>query len=106
MSKFTVPPEAVDALRRGNKIEAIKRLRAASGLGLAEAKGAIDRLEGGAHAGHSPHPAPTALHAHPVQPGQTGLSPGEVPRGKEGVFAIVILVAAAAAGLWAYVSFS
>jgi hypothetical protein len=106
MSKFTVPPEAVDALRRGNKIEAIKRLREASGLGLAEAKGVIDRLEAGAHAGQSAHLAPTTLHAHPVQPGASGLSPGEVPRGKEGAFAIVILIAAAAAGLWAYVRFS
>ena len=107
MSKFTVPPEVVDALRRGNKIEAVKRLREASGIGLAEAKGLIDRLEGGAHAGQSAHPTPTTLHhAHPVQPEQSGLSPGEVPRGKEGTFAIVILVAAAAAGLWAYVTLS
>jgi hypothetical protein len=107
MSKFTVPPDVVDALRRGNKIEAIKRLREASGLGLAEAKGVLDRLEGGAHAGQSAHPTPTTFHhAHPVQPGQSGLSPGEVPRGKEGAFAIGILIAAAVAGLWAYVMLS
>jgi len=34
-----------DALRRGNKIEAIKIYRELSGVGLAEAKQAIDRAE-------------------------------------------------------------
>ncbi len=82
MSQFTLPPQAVDALRRGNKIEAIKLLRQASGLGLAEAKGIIDRLDQ-----------------------TTGLSPGEVPRGAGGAFGTVILVAAAAAGIWAYIKF-
>ena len=34
-----------DALRRGNKIEAIKIYRELTGVGLAEAKDAIDRAE-------------------------------------------------------------
>jgi ribosomal protein L7/L12 len=34
-----------DALRRGNKIEAIKIYRELTGVGLAEAKQAIDRAE-------------------------------------------------------------
>jgi ribosomal protein L7/L12 len=34
-----------DALRRGNKIEAIKLYRELTGVGLAEAKEAIDRAE-------------------------------------------------------------
>jgi ribosomal protein L7/L12 len=38
-------PEIQDALRRGDKIEAIKRYRELTGLGLAEAKRAIDRAE-------------------------------------------------------------
>ena len=37
-----LPDSVLDALREGNNIEAIKRLRESTGLGLAEAKGAID----------------------------------------------------------------
>jgi hypothetical protein len=38
-------PGIQDALRRGNKIEAIKMYRELTGVGLAEAKQAIDRSE-------------------------------------------------------------
>ena len=38
-------PEIHDALRRGNKIEAIKIYRELTGVGLAEAKQAIDHAE-------------------------------------------------------------
>jgi hypothetical protein len=38
-------PQVQDALRRGNKIEAIKLYRELTGVGLAEAKDAIDRAE-------------------------------------------------------------
>ena len=38
-------PEIQAALRRGNKIEAIKIYRDLTGVGLAEAKQAIDRAE-------------------------------------------------------------
>jgi ribosomal protein L7/L12 len=41
----TVPPipdDVLDAVKRGNTIEAIKRLREATGLGLKEAKDVID----------------------------------------------------------------
>lgn len=38
-------PQIQEALRRGNKIEAIKIYRELTGLGLAEAKQAIDSLE-------------------------------------------------------------
>jgi ribosomal protein L7/L12 len=41
----TLSPQIQDALRRGNKIEAIKIYRELTGVGLAEAKQAIDRLE-------------------------------------------------------------
>ena len=37
-------PQIQDALRRGNKIEAIKIYRELTGVGLAEAKQAIERL--------------------------------------------------------------
>jgi ribosomal protein L7/L12 len=38
-------PQIQDALRRGNKIEAIKIYRELTGVGLAEAKQAIERAE-------------------------------------------------------------
>ncbi len=38
-------PQIREALRRGNKIEAIKIYRELTGVGLAEAKQAIDRAE-------------------------------------------------------------
>jgi ribosomal protein L7/L12 len=41
----TLSPQIQEALRRGNKIEAIKIYRELTGVGLAEAKEAIDRLE-------------------------------------------------------------
>ena len=41
----TLSPQVQEALRRGNKIEAIKIYRELTGAGLAEAKQAIDRLE-------------------------------------------------------------
>ena len=38
-------PQIQDTLRRGNKIEAIKIYRELTGVGLAEAKNAIDKAE-------------------------------------------------------------
>jgi ribosomal protein L7/L12 len=38
-------PQIQEALRRGNKIEAIKIYRQLTGVGLAEAKDAIDKAE-------------------------------------------------------------
>lgn len=38
-------PQIQDALRRGNKIEAIKLYRELTGVGLAEAKQAVDSFE-------------------------------------------------------------
>ncbi len=37
-------PQVQDAIRRGNKIEAIKIYRELTGLGLAEAKAVIDKF--------------------------------------------------------------
>lgn len=41
----TVPPEVFGLLLAGRKIEAIKVYRAATGVGLAEAKKAVEELE-------------------------------------------------------------
>lgn len=42
---FAIPPEALGALERGHKIEAIKIIRERTGLGLAEAKQLAERHE-------------------------------------------------------------
>jgi hypothetical protein len=41
-----VPPDVVEALRRGAKIDAIKRYREATGVGLKEAKDFVEGLQG------------------------------------------------------------
>src|SRR5258706_6983477 len=89
----TFPADVVDALKQGNKIEAIKRLRAATKLGLDEAKAAIDAAEG-----HSAFASGTHSPAHSVG-ARTTLSPGEVPRsGGNNLAYIVIAIVAALAG--------
>ena len=45
ISDPALAPQVQDALRRGNKIEAIKIYRELTGVGLAKAKQAIDRAE-------------------------------------------------------------
>ena len=47
-----LPAEVLEAVVRGNKIEAIKLLRAARGLGLKEAKDIVDAAEPGIRAAH------------------------------------------------------
>jgi ribosomal protein L7/L12 len=40
-----VPPEVIEALRSGNKIEAIKRYREATAVGLKEAKDFVEEVQ-------------------------------------------------------------
>ena len=68
-------PAVADALKKGNKIEAIRILREKTGLGLKEAKDAVDRL-----------PADPIEHTKTYDPpkqvqtlSRPGLAPGEVP---------------------------
>lgn len=56
-----LPANVLDALRRGNTIEAIKLLRESSGLGLKEAKDIID-----AHLHGNPAPVVAAAPASPL----------------------------------------
>ncbi|MEP7067619.1 MAG: hypothetical protein ABI789_00200 [Usitatibacter sp.] len=102
MANPTLPPEVVEALRRGNKIEAIKLLRKAAGLGLAEAKARAEAHAPGAAAGRPM--SGNAAHA-PLYPGGRripGLSPGEVPRTSSAPVAFIILIAAIVIGAWLY----
>jgi hypothetical protein len=89
--KDILPPTVAEALEAGNKIEAIRRLRGITGLGLKEAKDWIDSCE---RTGGEPmrefdrpdggEPAKARFAAPAAQaplPGRPGLGPGEVPRG-------------------------
>ncbi|WP_088280686.1 ribosomal protein L7/L12 [Ideonella sp. A 288] len=70
------PPAVVTALAHGHKLEAIRLLREHSGLGLKEAKDAIEA-------------SPLSMVA-----GSGGLSPGEVPRSRDSVWPLVAAVIA------------
>lgn len=76
-----LPPAAVEVLRRGNKLEAIRLLREHSGIGLKEAKDAVD-----------------AFHRNSTTTIGV-LSPGEVPRSTGSYWWIAALVVGALAAL-------
>jgi ribosomal protein L7/L12 len=73
-----LPPDAAQALARGDKIGAIKLVRAETGIGLKEAKDWVEAKS----------PAPRL---------PTGLAPGEVPRGGDAILAWVVAILAIAA---------
>jgi len=76
-----LPVEVQQAMRQGHKIEAIKRLREQTGLGLKEAKDAVERF------------------GSPAQAAASGRSPGEMSR--SGKFSwLAIVVVAALVGYW------
>jgi hypothetical protein len=100
----TLGPAIMEALKKGNKIEAIKLLRQASGLGLAEAKQLLDRYEAAklktetaARTVAAPHAAGPSHVYHP----RPGLSPGQVaPSSGASAAAVVVALIAAAAGAY------
>jgi hypothetical protein len=75
-----LPPDVLDALARGNKIEAIKLLRGHTGLGLKEAKDAVE--------------------ASGVVATGRKLSPGEVPRSSPAGWWLSALAIAAVAAYY------
>lgn len=78
------PDSVRQALAAGNKIEAIRLLRAHAGIGLKEAKDRVDALAASTGSGN-PH----------------GLSPGEQPRGgSQGVVWIVAALVVAVAAFY------
>ena len=76
-----MPPHVMEALRSGNKIEAIKRLREITSVDLKAAKDAVD-----AHLAASGHL-------------EGGLAPGEVPRGRVWPWVLAMAIGLAIA-LW------
>ena len=110
----SLPPEVIDALKRGNKIEAIKRLREAMALGLAEAKNVVeahDMVSGNSAPKEKAKPkagmqSAAAKHTSSyIRHRDDDLSPGEVPRSMASPVGIVIAIAAVAAAAWLYSEF-
>lgn len=77
-------PSVTEALMRGDKIEAIKRMREQSGLGLKEAKDAVESMGAG----------------HKLAEQIGGLSPGEVAPSGFNMLWVVVAVVAAGLALW------
>ncbi len=77
-ASFTLSPAAIEALKRGNTIEAIKIVRESTGVGLAEAKAIVDEIQRNLPAAGSSLASPPAT--APMRAGP-GLAPGEVRSG-------------------------
>ena len=112
-----LPAQAEAALRMGNRIEAIKIVRQAYNIGLAEAKAVIDAFEAAGSSSAASTIASAAAAPEVMQnrtarplprasvPGyvkRDGLSPGEVPRGNNALQA-VFFVAAILVAIVAYI---
>jgi ribosomal protein L7/L12 len=78
MHGAALPPAVLSAMARGDKIEAIKLTREATGLGLKEAKDAVEAAATG---------APASVHKS-----SNHLAPGEVPRSRINWVAIASLL--------------
>ena len=123
MSPDSLPPEVVEALKLGRPIEAIKRLRKSTGIGLAEAKAIVDAFSAGKTAYQSPgqagrkqkRPAPAGDPGRPpepvvepsheimappdlLMPRQSGLGQGEVPNSNSGFWWVLFLAFVALVG--------
>jgi len=91
------PPQVADLIARGKLIDAIKLLRQAKGLGLADAKAAIDAARARAGLMVDAPKAPPAAARHgdgrsPFHSSRHGLAPGEVPRGSEWPVLVALIV--------------
>jgi ribosomal protein L7/L12 len=69
----SLPPDVLDALQKGRKIEAIRLMREQTGLGLKESKDAVDGYQ---------------QMYHPLD----GLSPGQVGDTGSGIWWVIVLV--------------
>lgn len=90
-----------DAMARGNKLEAIKLLREATGLGLAQAKDHIDAAMDGIALDWQILQRQSVRASAQTSSQSTATAPGEVPRGQGG-FLWLLVLALAATGLWYY----
>ena len=83
------------AMASGNKLEAVKLLKEATGLGLAEAKERIDEAMQG-----EPLNLQAAPH-HPTPPNAASSAPGEV-KSSHGILWLALILVALAWGAWFY----
>ncbi len=90
----TLPARVLAALADGNTLEAIRRLRESTGLGLKQAKDVVD-------AARSAKGAKVAAGSGAARLGRRRLAPGEVPRSGS-AWVLGLLVAALLAGVWFY----
>ena len=108
----SLPPQVIEALKRGNKIEAIKLLREAMSVGLAEAKSVVeahDRMSGdSAPKAKAKAPPQSMASKHTsayIRERDDDLSPGEVPRSSASPLTIVVAIAAVGAAAWLFNKF-
>jgi ribosomal protein L7/L12 len=81
-SMLGLPFAVSAALRKGNKVEAIRLMREKGGLGLEQATQAVESMG--------------------IEPAQSHLAPGEVSRSGGGFWLVVLLIAAAALGYYVF----
>jgi ribosomal protein L7/L12 len=81
-----LPAEAITALQQGNKIDAIRIVRAELGIGLKEAKELVDAAEAG-----SPRGTDTP---------KNSLPPGVVQTTRTGMAVLVLAIALGTAAVW------
>lgn len=89
-SASDMPERVRAALERGHKVEAVRLLRAQTGLGLREAKDQVELMAAALAARSTVH-----------DPGTAGLAPGEVPRASHAVW-WAVLVALVLLAAWYY----
>ncbi|QXZ10826.1 hypothetical protein KUF54_06375 [Comamonas sp. Y33R10-2] len=89
------------AIAAGSKLEAVKLLKEATGLGLAQAKERIDDAMQGQPLDLKPaQPSSTQASASPYE---VATAPGEVPRSRSGLFVtMLLLVLLLCAVIWNY----
>jgi hypothetical protein len=115
----SLDPDIAKLLKKGQKIEALKRLRARTNLGLSEAKALIDAFQ--QYTGDAPAPPPVPMagsnrthaqqHDFAAVPEQSvaqmhslgqrsGLGPGEVPAPQYQIVKVAAFLMLLAGALW------
>jgi ribosomal protein L7/L12 len=88
MTPTTIPPHAQVALHEGRKLEAVRRTREATGLGLQEAMAAVEAWE-------AEHPTPEALYSQDAR--EPSVAPSRM---------VAVVVALLVLGLAAWMMFA
>jgi ribosomal protein L7/L12 len=92
-------PAVAEALRKGNKIDAIRILREKTGLGLKEAKDAVDHFPGFEQPKAQEQPQAAKVTPKLARP---GLAPGEEPNRGGGQWLLIALIIIGALAYYLY----